>query len=61
MKTSISAIFWLIEAGEVNEVPNTREMQFFYSEAKKAFEVIEASDDIMSVEVIWATEVFKST
>ena len=34
---------------------------FWFSEAKEAVEVIEASDVIMSVEVIEATEGFKTT
>ena len=34
---------------------------FLYLEAKETGEVIEASDDIMSVEIIQATEVFRTT
>ena len=34
---------------------------FLYLEAKEAVEVIEANDDIMSVEVIEVTGVFKTT
>ena len=58
----------IVEVIEAAEVPDAREitrhvkcMFFLFLEAKETVDVIEASNYIMSVEVIEATDVFRTT
>ena len=59
----ISAVYLIGNPEICQDPPAVGKMirPFWLFEAKEAVEVIEASDVIMSVEVIGATEVFKTT